>query len=399
MVSRTPARNPFLGAPSVPAAGGAGLQYRPLSPGRSALGGGLSGLGALLMALGSGQPQQAAAAFQVGLQGFDEQQDRRASQAQQNELFGLEMQDRYDARQADADAKAAAAAEKADRDAAIEVLVKSGRMDPALADALRAGVIDYGDTVTKKAAPINIGGKLYDPDDPTKLIADHSQDEIAVKLAGRDVTTISNNIGGDNAADAKLRSKLSEKEGERWSGLKEAGVISAGLGQDFEIIDQLLTVAPQGPIQGNLAAAFPGFSSAGDAFQSVVTRVAPSLRTPGSGATSDIEYEGMLKSLPRLGNSPDGNKIIAGVMKAKAALNVERSQVVTAYENEQITAKEARSRLAEIDKRSIMTPELRKTLGVVGIVDPSATADESAPTATGPNGEKLILRNGQWGPM
>lgn len=174
-------------------------------------------------------------------------------------------------------------------------------------------------------------------------------------------------VGGDNAADGALRKKLSEKEGERWSALKEAGAVSAGLGQDFQALDQLMTVAPQGPVTGRLAEAFPGFSSAGDAFQSIVTRVAPTLRTPGSGATSDIEYEGMLKSLPRLRFKQEANRAIGEMMKSKAALNVERSEIVSAYENQKIDAATARSALEAVNKKSIISPELKTALeGLVG---------------------------------
>lgn len=199
------------------------------------------------------------------------------------------------------------------------------------------------------------GNWVYDPD--------YLSGQEQLRKAGRATTTV--NVGGESGADAAQRKKLSEKEGERWSSLQESGTVAAGLAQDFQVLDELLTVAPQGPIQGRLAEAFQGFSSAGDAFQSVVGRVAPSLRTPGSGATSDIEYEGMLKSLPRLSNTPDGNRVIADTMKAKAALNIERAEIVTAFQNEEISAAEARRALSEINNRSILTPELKRSLGVV----------------------------------
>ena len=173
-------------------------------------------------------------------------------------------------------------------------------------------------------------------------------------------------VGGDNPSDAALRKKLSEKEGERWSSLKEIGSVSAGLGQDFQALDQLMTVAPQGVLTGRLAEAFPGFSSAGDVFQSIVTRIAPTLRTPGSGSTSDIEYEGMLNSLPRLRFQPEANRAIGEMMKAKAALNVERSQIVTAYENQEIDAPTARRKLEATNKKSIISPELKAALDGIG---------------------------------
>ncbi|MEN6549159.1 MAG: hypothetical protein ABFE07_24205 [Armatimonadia bacterium] len=46
------------------------------------------------------------------------------------------------------------------------------------------------------------------------------------------------------------------------------------------------------------------------AYQSVVSRLAPQMRVPGSGANSDFEARQFLLSLPTLGNTPGGNKLI-----------------------------------------------------------------------------------------
>lgn len=181
-------------------------------------------------------------------------------------------------------------------------------------------------------------------------------------------------INTGDGSDATLNKKLSEKEGESWSGLKDAGMVAGSLGQDLAILDELMTVAPQGPIVGPLAETFKGFSSAGDAFQSIVKRVAPSLRTPGSGATSDIEYEGFLQSLPALKNAPEANAMINSIMKAKAALNVKRSDIVTAYQNGEITVSEARAKLAELNKISIVTPDMKKALLGVGVENGGGSA-------------------------
>jgi hypothetical protein len=111
---------------------------------------------------------------------------------------------------------------------------------------------------------------------------------------------------------------------------------------------------------------FPGFTSAGAAFNSVTKRIAPTLRTPGSGSTSDIEYEGMLNSLPRLSNNPDANALINEMMKAKADINIERADIITAKANGDIDSKTARKQLREINKRSIMSPKLRSMLDNLG---------------------------------
>lgn len=192
-------------------------------------------------------------------------------------------------------------------------------------------------------------------------------------LAGAGATNI--NIG-DGAApnDAELRKKLNQKEGEAWSGYIEAGNQAAGMQQDMQILQELVKMAPQGPIEGRVAEAFPGFSSSGAAFNAVVKRLAPTMRAEGSGSTSDIEYAGMLRSLPALQNKPEANAMIAATIQAKAAINIERAEVARAYASNQIDAQTARSQMAEINQRSILTPQMR---GLIAGLDPggSASAD------------------------
>jgi hypothetical protein len=54
---------------------------------------------------------------------------------------------------------------------------------------------------------------------------------------------------------------------------------------------------------------------------------------------------------------------IAAMMKAKAQVNIDRAQIISRYQNGEISAVEARNAVNEIDKRSIMTPELKAILG------------------------------------
>jgi len=197
-------------------------------------------------------------------------------------------------------------------------------------------------------------------------------------------------VNTGDGADSVLDKKLSEKEGEAWAGYKTAGTVSASNAQDFAVLDELIKIAPQGPIVGPLAETFKGFSSAGDAFQSIVKRIAPTLRAPGSGATSDIEYDGMLQSLPSLKNTPEGNAMIASIMKAKAQINIERSKLITAYQNGDInpetgkpmTIGEARRKMNELDSISIITPEMRQALLGVGA---GSGAGSGAPEGVDPS--------------
>lgn len=180
-----------------------------------------------------------------------------------------------------------------------------------------------------------------------------------MKKAG--ATNVTTTIGGE-PNDSALRGALDKKEGEAWSIYLDSATNSAGTMQDMQMLDELIGMAPQGPVTGRLANMFTGVNSAADAFNSVVKRVAPTLRAPGSGATSDIEYEGMLKSLPQLSASPEANMAISAMVKAKAAINIERGNIIAQYQNGEISAAEARRKIGEINQRSIMTPELEAIL-------------------------------------
>jgi len=213
-----------------------------------------------------------------------------------------------------------------------------------------------------KAQPFEVGGNLVDRQTYKPLYESPASP-----------STVINNSTGSN--ETELRKKLSGKEGESWSTMGDAANVSAGVIQDLDVLDELLMMAPQGPVVGRLAQAFPGFSSSGDAANSIMKRVAPSLRTPGSGSTSDIEYDGMLKSLPNLGNTPQGNQIISQIMRAKMQLNVDRGNIVAQYQNGEISEVQARTNLQEINRRSIMTPEMKQL--IFGNAQPGGGNDQS----------------------
>jgi hypothetical protein len=176
------------------------------------------------------------------------------------------------------------------------------------------------------------------------------------------------NVGGEDSNSA-FNKKLAEAEGVTVATYLQQGPIASAALQDLSLLQEILPMAPQSPIMGRAAEIFPGFSSAGAAASSVIKRVAPTLRVEGSGSSSDIEYNGMLQSLPSLQNYPEANAAIVAMMQAKAQVNLERSELVRAYQNSMKTNEDAaalRARLSELDARSIMTPQLRSIISQLG---------------------------------
>lgn len=215
------------------------------------------------------------------------------------------------------------------------------------------------------------------------------QYEQDMAAASRPQTNVT--VGGDTGA---LSKKLDEAEATTLGAYLNAGAQSASAINDLQMLDEVLTMAPQGPIVGRLAGAFQGISSAADAAQSIIKRVAPTLRAEGSGSTSDIEYNGMLQSLPSIINNPAANRAISAMMQAKAKINVERAQIVRAFQNSDRSPQATvamRAALAELDSRSILTPELRATLsGLAG----TTAAPSAAPAAMPQAGSAPVVIDG-----
>lgn len=162
-----------------------------------------------------------------------------------------------------------------------------------------------------------------------------------------------------------LRRGLTEAEIGTWSTFVEQEAQVASRFQDLEVLAELATVAPGGPLTGRLLELVgSGFNTAADAMTSIIMRLAPTFRVEGSGSTSDIEYQGMLNSLPRLRETPEGRMAVIMIMQEKAAIDLERARIVHAFQNGEIDLRTARTQLAELNTRSIITDEYRALVGI-----------------------------------
>ncbi|KQT52271.1 MULTISPECIES: M15 family metallopeptidase [unclassified Aureimonas] len=200
-------------------------------------------------------------------------------------------------------------------------------------------------------------------------------------------------VGGTST---KFRDKADERMVERFGTIADTGTAAANVAQTIPAMRELLTQAPTGPVAGRLAERFPGFSSAGDAFQATVSQIAPTLRVPGSGAMSDRDMDILMSSFPRLRNGEGANDLIMGAFEKKAQLNLERSQVATAALRGEIDPAEADKRLQAIDSTPLLDDAMRARLGGGGdaVAPAAAPAGGPAPAAIGSQAEYDALPSG-----
>lgn len=113
---------------------------------------------------------------------------------------------------------------------------------------------------------------------------------------------------------------------------------------------QAQILASLGPYADALGIKLEGLSEA-QAFDAITSRLAPQMRVPGSGATSDFEMRQFLRALPELGRTPDGNRIVSDVFRALEEYNIAASEIAS-----RAIAKEITPRQAEQELRALPDP-------------------------------------------
>lgn len=215
-----------------------------------------------------------------------------------------------------------------------------------------------------------------------------------ISQLGGDGTTVNVN----NQDQSEFSKKAAARNVERFGALADAGTQAASVAQSMPVLRELLSQAPQGPIQGRLAETFPGFNSAGDAFMAQVNQIAPTLRVPGSGAMSDRDMDILMSSLPRLRSDPAANQLVLSVFERKAQINAERGAIAAAALRDEITPAEADARIRELDKQPLLDERSRSLLSPKQ--QEKATSAPARPRATNPETGAVVEFDGQnWVPV
>ena len=194
--------------------------------------------------------------------------------------------------------------------------------------------------------------------DPTKS---YNVSSLTGKISGigSGGTTIVNEAANAVPDADELYKILAKDEADQWGGFLKAGSQAASVIPDITMLGELLKQAPSGPIQGRLAQTFSGFNNAADAAKAIISRLAPSMRVPGSGSTSDIEVQMMMDSLGSLINQQGANALIHAAFKSKLNLDIQRQSIVRRVQSKEITINEGRSELEKLDQVSILSDPLR----------------------------------------
>lgn len=91
-----------------------------------------------------------------------------------------------------------------------------------------------------------------------------------------------------------------------------------------------------------------------EAYQAIVSRLAPQMRIPGSGANSDYEGQQFLMSLPSISKTPEGNKIVQDTLMGIAQNKRAAGQIARQAGMGEISRQEADRQLQALPDLSLI---------------------------------------------
>lgn len=101
-------------------------------------------------------------------------------------------------------------------------------------------------------------------------------------------------------------------------------------------------------------------------YEAVISKIAPQMRVPGSGATSDFEMRTFLKALPSLGNTPGGNDLISKTLDAMSEHKIAAGDIASRAMAGELTAREAEKQLRALPDPLTLWKQSREQPGPIG---------------------------------
>lgn len=192
---------------------------------------------------------------------------------------------------------------------------------------------------------------VFDPKKPYKVSSTGEISEI-----GGNGTAIT--ISPEQKGDTKWEEAASGAIAKRFESYMNQGGVSADIIPEIQTLQELASIAPNGALSGRFAETFPGFSTAGDAFQATLSRIAPKMRVPGSGDSSDRDVDLLMRSLGALKNAPGANALIYQAFLDKSSIDMRRAELASDAFVGRISRKEALDQINILNRQSIISPEL-----------------------------------------
>jgi len=127
------------------------------------------------------------------------------------------------------------------------------------------------------------------------------------------------------------------------------------------------------------------------AADAIIQRLAPQMHVPGSGATSDIEFKGFVKSLGSMTNNPQAREMIYDTFEAFSRYDMERGAIASAFANKEISRNDAEKQIKALGDPLTRYREWKKTQGSTEAAAPEvAPPGKRAPLPDGYTASRMV---------
>ena len=181
------------------------------------------------------------------------------------------------------------------------------------------------------------------------------QEAQKVRLAQAGRTQINNNNTFDGKGENKFNEALGAAQAKRWNGYIEEGDVAQGRLADIQTLREASRrLGSQGSSANLKATVGPFAESLGipveglpdiQLYESITNRLAPTLRAPGSGSTSDIEFKGFQRAIGPLSNNPAAREMILDTFEAASRNDIVRSGIASRLASGEINRGQAEKEL------------------------------------------------------
>lgn len=177
------------------------------------------------------------------------------------------------------------------------------------------------------------------------------QEAQKARLAQAGRTQINNTNAFDAKGEGKFNEALGAAQAKRWNGYIEEGDVAQNRLADIQTLRETSRrlgsqgssanlKATIGPYAESLGIKVDGLSDI-QLYESITNRLAPTLRAPGSGSTSDIEFKGFMRAIGPLSNAPAAREMILDTFEAASRNDIARSEIASRLASGDINRQQA----------------------------------------------------------
>jgi hypothetical protein len=207
-------------------------------------------------------------------------------------------------------------------------------------------------------------------------------DEYKLQKAKAGATSITNNAGAK--ADDAFGVETSKALAKRFDEMVGDGDVAA---QNLELVTELRRLggridfgapAVAKGLLGRFGIKTEGISDI-EAFNTLINRLTPQQRLPGSGATSDFDAKMFKESLPQLMNTPEGNKLIIDTIEKVSQNRMARGEIAMRVQMGELDRKDGIAELRRLQAEARSMSDVVRDFGKKKPPPNAAPGTTSAP--------------------